>query len=88
MAEDFTLELPGQDAIILAYFVVARHLERDTDWVEWADLPYLSEEAWSRLDAAITRVCTKLATRARLSTHYRGADLLKLAEEGVQPEEE
>lgn len=73
------MDLSHKAIEVLAFHVVARHLQHDTDdWLCWEDLPALDQDQFTMVFDAVTGIGIELAKRVRQREVEYGIDAAEL----------
>lgn len=84
------LELDAHEVYPLVAWLAARHLAADDDWLQWEDLPNLSEGSFDLLVEAVEDVVTTLLRSCRIDTDpaylFEEASAWKAPASGRSPE--
>lgn len=78
-----SINLTDSEAMSLAFRLAADHLKH-SEWLQWEDLPNLTENAFARLETAVETVSDVVGGMGRDMDHGRFTNSSKLLEQATR----
>lgn len=81
MEHDDALDLSRDEATALARRLVANHLHGDTEWLQWEDVPLLSERAFFFVEEAVDQMSKDAIAAANACDRAEDIDSIQLLDQ-------